>query len=168
MQYLLGNFAKNTTTAPAKQQAGTLKTMLQFKPLRPCRIVEWGYSFDGSSPATPGIVELVEVDVAATVTALAAADITPYDAEALGFNSGDPTSDYISVGTSATGFQASGEGTPTVARNLAGPQLIAPTNEIIYQSPWGFRAYCQAAKFTRIRMSFVANVNCLMYLIVEF
>lgn len=167
MLYLFGNFAKNTTAAPAKVATGTaLKTMLQFKPLVPCRIVEWGYSFDGSAAATPGQVELVEVDVPATVTALVNADITQFDAEAVQF--GDPTSNYISVGTSATGFTSTGEGTVTTVRNLGGPQLVAPTSELIYQSPLGFRAYCQANKFTRIRATFGASVNMTCYLLVEF
>jgi hypothetical protein len=167
MLYLFGNFAKNTTAAPVKVTTGTaIKTMLQFKPLTPCNIVEWGYSFDGFAAALPGQVELVETDVAATVTALANADITQYDAQALQF--GDPTTALISVGTSATGFTATVEGTVTAARNLGGPQLIAPTNELIYQSPLGYRAYCQANKFTRIRVTFATAINMTCYLLVEF
>jgi hypothetical protein len=168
MLYLFANGPQQTTAAFAKVTTGNaVKTMLQIKPITPMRIVEWGYSFDGSAAATPGQVELIEVDVAATVTAYATADITRYDAEALQF--GDPTAIYMAItSTNTSGYTATVEGSITTVRNLAGPQLIAPTSELIYQSPLGFRAYCQAAKFTRIRMTFGAAVNAYCYILAEF
>lgn len=169
MRYLFQNSAKNTTAAPVKVATGTaIKTMLQLKPIVPCRIIEWGCSFDGSAAATPGEVELIEVDVAATVTAFVAADITPYDAEALQFNSGDPTSNYITVSTSGSGYTASAEGTVTVVRNLDGPQLIAPTNQYVKQFPLGREPLVQAAKFARVRVTFGTAINAYCYMIVEF
>jgi hypothetical protein len=173
MRYLLQNAAKNTTAAPVKQATGTsIRTMMQLKPIVPCRIIEWGCSFDAFAAALPGSVELIETDVAATsITAFVAADITPYDAEALQFNSGDPTSNYITVSSSASGFNSAGgaaEGTTTVVRNLDGTQLIAPTNQYIKQFPLGERPYIQAAKFGRVRVTFAATVNMTCYMIVEF
>ena len=117
--YLLQNGAAGTTAAPVAVTTGTaIKTMLQFKPSATvvAKIVEWGISFDGSAAATPGKVELFESDVAATVTAHVAADITKFDSDAL--MGGDPTTNLIVVGTAATGYTASAEGTPTVARIL--------------------------------------------------
>jgi hypothetical protein len=144
-----------------------IKTMLQLKPTVPCRIVEWGYSLDGFAAATPGQIELIETGtIFGTVTASAAADITGQDAEALLF--GDPTSNYISVGVSATGYTCTSEGSIVAVRNLAGPQLVAPTNQVIYQSPLGFRAFCQAGKATRIRMTFGAAISAYCYLILDF
>ncbi len=167
MQYLIGNYPMQTTAAPSKVAVSTIKTLMQVKGLVPFRIVEWGFSGDASAAATPGAVELIETDVAATsLTAYVANDLTKYDAEALQF--GDPTSNYLSVGTSASGYTAGAEGTTTALRNLAGVQLIAPTNEFIYQSPLGYRAYVQAAKFARIRATFGTSVNILCYMIVEF
>lgn len=168
MLYQLFNGPKNTTAAPVPVTVSTLKTLLQFKPLVPCRIKELHFSGNASAAGTPGTVELLESDVAATVTALAAADITPMDAEALQFNSGDPTSSYISVGTSATGYTASAEGTTTVARNLILPQLIAPTNQFCFQIPLGDEGYCQANKFVRIRAAFANSVSVLCGLKIAF
>lgn len=166
MQYLIGNYPMQTTAAPSKVAVSTIKTLMQLKGVVPFRIVEWGFSGDASAAATPGVVELIETDVAATVTAYATADLTRYDAETIQF--GDPTTALISVGTSASGYTASAEGSITAVRNLAGAQLIAPTNEFIYQSPLGYRAYVQAGKFARIRATFGATVNILCYCIIEF
>ncbi len=167
MIYLLNNSAMQTTAAPVKVTTGSvIKTLLQFKPLVPCKIIEWGISFDGSAAATPGEIELIETDVAATVTAFVNNDITKYDGEALQF--GDPTSNFISVGTSASGYTASAEGTITSVRDLAGPQLQAPTNQFIQQFPLGREPFCQANKFTRVRVTFGAAINAYCYIIVSF
>jgi hypothetical protein len=169
MLYLVGNYPMQTTAAPAPVAVSTIKTLMQVKGLVPFRIVEWGFSGNASAAATPGVVELIETgSVFATVTAYAAADLPAYDAEALNFNSGDPTANYISVGTSVSGYTSTVEGSITAVRNLAGPQQIAPTNEFIYQSPLGYRAYCQAGKSVRIRATFGASVNVLCYMILEF
>lgn len=166
--YLIGNWAANTTAAPVKVATGTaIKTMLQIKPgaTVAAEIVEWGFSFDGSAAATPGVVELIEVDVAATVTASVLADITKYDTAAL--LNGDPTTALISVGTSSTGYTSSNEGTVTVVRNLAGAQLAAPTTQFIQQFPLGNLPVIQPAKFARIRVTFGATVNMLCYVILK-
>lgn len=162
--YLIGNGPMQTTAAFAKVATGTaIKTMLQVKPgtTSVLRIIEWGYSFDGSAAATPGEIELIETDVAATVTASVAADITKVESDAL--NLGDPTTNLISVGTSATGYTASVEGSITSVRNLAGPQLGAPTNQFIQQFPLGQEPVIQPSKFMRIRVTFGTTVNMYCY-----
>lgn len=165
MQFLVPNGAANTTAALVKVATGTaIKTMLQVKPVVPMRVVEWGCSFDGSAAATPGQVELIEVDVAATVTASVAADVTQYDAEAVQFNS---NSTFFTLSTSGTGYTSSAEGSVTVTRNLAGPQMIAPTNQFVEQFPLGYRPYIQGAKFGRIRVTFGTTVNMYCYMILE-
>lgn len=166
-RYLIANSAAGLTAAPVKVTTGTaIKTMLQVKPSATLgmHVIEWGCSFDGTSAATPGNVELMESDVAATVTALAAADITKFDAAAL--MGGDPTTNLIQVGTSATGFTATAEGTTTVAR-LFDWQLIAPTNQYVKQFPLGERPFVQIGKFLRIRVTFGAAINMSCYVIVE-
>ncbi len=167
MQYLISNGPMQTTAGFAKVTTGTsVKTMLQVKTVVPARVVEWGISFDGSAAATPGIVELIETGtVFGTVTASVLADITLYDGEALLF--GDPTTALITVGTSATGYTCTSEGSITAVRNLAGPQLIAPTNQFIQQFPLGYRPLVQAAKALRIRVTFGTAVNAYAYLILE-
>jgi hypothetical protein len=165
--YLLQNGAAGTTAAPVVVTTGTaIKTLLQFKPSATisARIVEWGISFDGAAAATPGKVELMECDVAATVTAHAAADITKYDNDAL--MGGDPTTNLIQVGTSATGYTASAEGTPTVSR-LLDLQLLPPTGPYVKQFPLGREPVLQVGKFARIRVTFGTAINAYCYLIVS-
>lgn len=166
--YLIGNGPMQTTAAFASVTTGTvIKTMLQLKPSATiiAKIVEWGISFDGSAPATPGKVELIETDVAATVTASVANDITKLDSDAL--MGGDPTTNLIQVGTTSTGYTATAEGTITAVRNLAPPQFIAPTSQFSWQFPLGREPVIQTGKFGRIRVTFGAAVNCYCYAILS-
>jgi hypothetical protein len=165
--YLLQNGAAGLTAAPVAVTTGAvIKTMLQFKPSATviAKIVEWGISFDGFAAALPGKVELMESDVAATVTAHAAADITKLDADAIA--GGDPTTNLIQVGITSTGYTSSGEGTTTVAR-LFDLQFIAPVNQYVKQFPLGREPVLQVAKFARIRVTFGTAVNCYCYMIVS-
>ena len=165
---LIANGPMQTTAAFAAVATGTnIKTMLHVKPSATlvAQIVEWGCSFDGSAAATPGIVELIETDVAATVTASVAADITKLDGAAL--TCGDVTTNLIQVGTAATGYTATVEGSTTAVRNLDGPQLIAPTNQFIKQFPLGNEPIIQVAKFMRIRVTFGTAVNAYCYVILR-
>lgn len=166
--YLIGNGPMPTTAAFAAVTTGTaIKTMLQVKPGATviARIIEWGISFDGAAAATPGKIELIETDVAATVTAAVAADITKYDSDAL--MGGDPTTALFTVGTTSTGYTSSGEGSITAVRMLAGPQFIAPTNQWAQQFPQGCEPVIQAAKFGRIRVTFGTAVNAYCYMILR-
>lgn len=167
-QFLIANGVMQTTAAFVPVTTGTvIKTLLQVKPSATIRakILEWGISFDGFSAALPGRVELIETDVAATVTALAAADITKLDDAAL--MGGDPTTNLIQVGTSATGFTASAEGTITAVRNLDAPQFISPTGQFIKQFPLGAEPVIQINKFGRIRVTFGTAVNAYCYMKIE-
>ena len=166
--YLIGNGPMQTTAAFAAVATGTsIKTLLQVKAsaTKPFKIVEWGISFDGSAAATPGKIELIETDVAATVTASAAADITKLDGEALA--GGDPTTNLIPVGTTSTGYTSTGEGSITAIRNLAGPQFVAPTNQFIQQFPLGQEPVVQISKFARIRVTFGTTVNAYCYMVIK-
>lgn len=165
--YLIPNGAAGTTAAPVVvTTAAVIKTLLQFQPSATviAKIIEWGISFDGSAAAVPGKVELMESDVAATVTAHAAASITKYDSDALA--GGDPTTNLIQVGTANTGYTATVEGSTTVSR-LFDLQLIAPTNQYVKQFPLGREPVCQVSKFTRIRCTFPVAINAYCYIIVS-
>lgn len=160
MFYLIANGAMQTTAALVAVTTGTvIKTLLQVKPgtTQVLKIKEWGISFDGSAAATPGKIELIETDVAATVTASAAADITKLDSEALA--AGDPTTNIFAVGTTGTGYTSTAEGTITAVRNLDAPQFIAPTTQFIKQFPLGDEPIIQPSKFARIRVTFAIAVN---------
>ena len=166
--YLIGNGPMQTTAAFATVATGTaIKTLLQVKPGATiiAKVIEWGISFDGSAAATPGKIELIETDVAATVTAAVANDITKLDSDAL--MGGDPTTALLSVGTAATGYTASAEGSITTVRNLDGPQLIAPTGQFVKQFPLGREPIIQAGKFGRIRVTFGASVNAYCYMVLS-
>lgn len=158
MRYLIPNHAKNTTAAPAGVTTGTsIKTMLQVKPLMPLRIVEWGYFFDGSPSDIK--VELIEADVAATVTALVDADITRLDHVTDGVASSIP----MTLGTSSTGFTSSNEGTVTVVRNLDAPQ-VSSLKAFVKPFALGEEPLIQTAQFARIRVTAAAAVNMLCYI----
>src|SRR4051812_23543105 len=98
--YAIFNGPSPTTAAQVPVTTGTsIKTLLQVQPsaTNSLKIKEWGISFDGSAAATPIKVELLETDVAATVTAHVAAGIVKLDAQALA--NGNPTTNLIQVGT---------------------------------------------------------------------
>lgn len=154
-----------TTAAQAVVSTGTaIKTLLQVKPINIARIVEWGISFDGFAAAAPIKVELLETDVAATVTASVDADVTK-----LGPGVADQAVASIAgltLGTAATGYTASAEGTITAIRMLD-VQLIAPTSQYVKQFPLGREPVIQIAKFGRIRVTAAAAVNAYCYMILD-
>jgi hypothetical protein len=165
--YLIANGPMQTTAAFAPVTTGTaIKTLLQVEPSATvvAKIKEWGISFDGSAAATPIKVELIETDVAATVTASATADITKLDGNAL--SGGNPVTNLIQVGTANTGYTSSSEGTITAVRNFD-LQLVAPTNQYVKQFPLGLEPVIQVSKFARIRVTAPAAVNAYCYMIIE-
>jgi hypothetical protein len=166
-RYKIFNGPMPTTASQVAVTTGTaIKSLLQVKASATLgfHVVEWGISFDGSAAATPGIVELVETDVAATVTASAAADIHKLDAAAL--MGGDPTTNLLPVGTTSTGYTSTGEGTITSVRQLD-VQHIMGANQYVMQFPLGERPFVQISKFLRIRVKFAAAINAICYVVVE-
>jgi hypothetical protein len=154
------NGPMQTTAAFAPVTTGTsIKTLLQLATPANVSIavVEWGISFDGSAAATPGKVELIETDVAATVTAFVAADLTKY---------GDASADasLLTLGTSASGYTATVEGSVAAVRD-GDTQLIAPTNQYVKQFPLGQEFVIRASKFLRIRVTFGAAINAHCYVV---
>lgn len=165
--YQIFNGPAPTTASQAAVTTGTaIKTLLQVKPgaTQVLKVVEWGISFDGSAAAQPGIIELCVTDVAATVTAHVAGGIHKYDSAAL--VGGDPTTNIIAVGTTSTGYTASGEGSITAVRQLD-VQHISPTNQYVKQYPLGREPVFHPSEFGRIRVKFAAAINAICYVIVE-
>lgn len=165
MQYVFEGSAMQTTASRATIATGTaLKTLLQVNPLVPGRIIEWGISFDGFAAALPGKVELIETDVAATVTAYAAADITkqgPWVSDAV------TPATYFTLGTANSGFNASAEGTITAVRDMDPAILLPPTAPFVKQFPLGREPIVIAGKFYRIRVLFGTTVNAYPYMIID-
>lgn len=165
--YLIGSGPMQTTASFATLATGTaIITLLQVKPSATlvAKIIEWGISFDAFAVATPVKCELIETDVAATVTASIANDITKLDGNAL--SGGDPTTNLIQVGTAATGYNASVEQSATVVRNFD-IQLIAPTNQYVKQFPLGREPIIQVGKFARIRVKAGTTVNAYAYMVID-
>lgn len=165
--YLIANGPSPTTAAQAVMATGTsIKTLLQVKPgaTVTARVVEWGISFDGTSPDAPIKCELLETDVAATVTASNAAAIVKLDSLAL--SGGDPTTALISVGTTATGYDSSNEGSITSVR-MFDMNLISPTGVFVKQFPLGREPVIQPAKFARIRVTAGTSVNAYCYMVLD-
>ena len=164
MLYQIHNGPSPTTAAQVVVTTGTvIKTLLQVKGVTAAlfKIVEWGISFDGSAAATPIKVELLETGtVFATVTAHVAAGLVK-------MHPGNPVSTtYFEVGTAATGYTATAEGTITASR-VFDAQLIAPTNQYVKQFPLGREPVVDAVSALRIRVTAGAAVNAYAYVTIE-
>ncbi|MCK2214297.1 hypothetical protein MF672_010910 [Actinomadura sp. ATCC 31491] len=160
--YMAANGAMATTAELSPVTTGTaIKTLLQIATpsTRGIRVVEWGISFDGAAAATPIRCELIDTNVAATVTAHVAAGVQPYS---------DPgaTASLMTLGTSATGYTATAEGSITATRT-GDVQLIAPTTQYIKQWPLGREFAVAASRFLRVRVKAGAAVNAYCYVIWE-
>lgn len=152
-----------TTAAQAAVTTGTaIKTLLQVKPSATLmmKVKRWGVSFDGSAIAAGIKCELLETDVAATVTASVAADLVKLDSDALAC--GDPTTNLIQVGTAATGYTGSAEGSIAASR-VFDAQFVQPTGQYVFSWELGCEPVIQVAKFLRIRTTAAAAVNALAF-----
>lgn len=158
--YFVANGASPTTASQVAVATGTnIKTLLQVATpsTTDIKVIEWGISFDASAAATPGIVELIQTDVAAT----SGTSLTP----TLWSNPSGPASACVG-GTSATCYSPSAEGTITATR-VFDVQHIAPTNQYVKQYPLGREPWIPVSKFLRVRVKFAATVNALCYIIFE-
>ena len=169
--YTIYNGAMPTTAKFVAVTTGTaIKTLLQVKPSATiiAKIVEWGFKCDAPSAAALAVVELLQTDVAATVTASVANDINKVDSDAL--MGGDPTTNLIQVGTTSTGYTSSGEGTITAVRLFDNILTTIPTTngyEYVKQFPLGREPVIEIAKFGRIRTHFSVAVNATCYMTVQ-
>lgn len=157
--YIAFNGVPPTTAAQVPVTTGTaIKTLLQIgvPSTRDIRIVEAGVSFDGSAAATPIKVELIETDVAATVTS-----VTPTK-----FDDPNAPVSLCAGGTALTGHTATAEGTITAVR-VFDAQLVAPSAGYLKQFPLGREPGGNVSKFVRIRVTAPAAVNAYAYIIWE-
>lgn len=164
--YYVYNGPTVTTAAPVSITTGVaIKTLLQLKPAVYIAVVEWGISFDGSSAATPGKVELIDTGtVFATVTAFAVGDVMPYNNPNAPANTSGTSGTPLNLGTTHSGYTSSGEGTITATRSLDN-QLIAPTNQYIKQFPLDREPAIVAGNCLRVRVTFAAAINALCYVV---
>ena len=158
--YWAANGPMATTAALAPVTTGTaIKTLLQIATpsTRIVRVIEWGISFDGSAAATPIKCELIQTDVAATVTAHVGAGVQP-------FNDPNAPASLVTLGTSATGYTATAEGTITATRTFDA-QLVAPTNQYVKMWPLDTEPQVPVSKFLRVRVTAGTAVNAYAYIV---
>jgi hypothetical protein len=140
--------------------AATTKTVLQVATpaTTDLRILGWGVSFDSASAAQPGWCQLLTVSYAATVTAL-----TP---ENWG-NVLAPASLCVG-GATATGYNATGEGTAGTVSAVHDQQHVYPQSGYALwfpDSPGGNQPRVATSSFLRIRCKFPAAVNVLPWIV---
>lgn len=162
--YTIWNGPMPTTAAQLAVTTGTsIKTLLQLKPFNVLRIVEWGISFDGAAAAAGIQCELLDTStVFATVVASADVDISKLD----GAEGAVASIAGLTLGTAATGYTASAEGTIT-ATKIFDSQFVQPTSQYIKQFPLGREPKCIIGNSVRIRVKAAAAVNALCYMVVE-
>lgn len=156
--YVAYNQAAATTAALTGVTTGTsLKTMLQIATpsTRDIRVVKWGVT-TLTAPTAPVVCELIQTDVAATVTAHVAAGVQPYD------NAGGPAS-LMTLGTTATGYTATDEGTVTATRQ--GDYVVLAIGVSTYAWEWslGREWHVPVSKFLRVRMTTSAAVSAVTW-----
>ena len=148
-RYTTWNGPMPTTAAQQSVTTGTaIKTMLQIATpsTRQIQLISWGFSIDDTSGAD-GVIELMQSDVAATVTAHVASGVQPLDPNA-------PAS-LMTLGTSATGYTATAEGTTTASRVFDAVSLSSTTSEspynYVYQWMPDERPIVAISRFLRVR-----------------
>lgn len=164
--YKIYNGPFPTTAAQAAVTTGTsIKTMLQVKGVTAItmKVKAWGVSMDGAAAAAGIKWELIETGtVFGTVTASVAADIVAWDAQALGITS----TTYFSVGTSATGYTCTAEGSITASRVLDF-QYVQPTGQYAWEFSLGNEPVVSAVSALRIRCTAAAAVNAVAWILIE-
>lgn len=148
-RYKTWNGPMPTTAAQASVATGTsIKTMLQLATpsTRQIQIIAWGFTIDDTAGGD-GVIELLDTDTAATVTAHVAAGVQP-------LVPGQPAS-LLTLGTSATGYTASGEGTPAASRVHDSVAVNNTSGEQPYTYAYQFmpdeRPIIAVSRFLRVR-----------------
>ena len=164
--YKIYNGPMPTTAAQLAVTTGTaIKTMLQVKGVTALqiKIKAWGVSMDGSAAAAGVQWELLETGtVFATVTASVAADALGWDGQGVATTS----TTYLSVGTSATGYTSSSEGTITATR-VFDSQFVQPTGQYVWEFSLGNEPIVSAVSALRIRCKAAAAVNAICWVLIE-
>lgn len=164
--YKIWNAAMPTTAAIAKVSTGTaVKTMLQVATpsTNQLKVHSWGFTAD-DPPGADAIIELMQTDVAATVTAHTASGVQP-------LADGTPAA-LFTLGTSATGFTASAEGSITAARTFDAVLLSSVSGESPLTYGYQFlpaeRPVVPVSKFLRVRATTPTTaVDMLCWVVVE-
>jgi hypothetical protein len=135
----------------------SIKTLLQVATpsTTDIRVVAWGVSFDAAASAAAGVLTLIDVDVAATVTAVAPEK----------WQSDDLQASLCVSGTAATGYNATAEGTIGASRILDGQNINPGGGGYTVWLPE--RPRVKASRFLRVRAFFGADVNSIPFILFE-
>lgn len=149
MAYISWNGPSPTTAAQQSVTTGiAIKTMLQLAPpsTLQMRVVAWGFSID-DPPGADAVIELLQTDVAATVTAHTATGIPNLDPNG--------RASALTVGTSASGYTATAEGTITATRVFKAISLSSVSGEspLVYEYQFmpNEQPIVGVSKFLRVR-----------------
>lgn len=160
-RYMAWNGPMPTTAAQQQVTTGTtIKTMLQLATpsTREIQLISWGFSLSG---VPNGTVELLQTDVAATVTAHVPAGVQPLDAAL-------PAS-LLTLGTGATGYTSTAEGTITATRVFDSQIITATTgqNELNYSYQFlpDEQPTIPVSKFVRVRVTMGTAVNMQCFIV---
>lgn len=149
----------NVSDAAVEVATGAvLKTVLQLATPSTTRIrvAGWGISFDGVEPTDPaGVVELIDVSVAATVTTL-----TPEL-----YGQGAAVSLCIG-GTALTGYLATAEGAVS-GSNLLDAEQVHPQTGYSVLLPERLWPTVDVSRFLRIRTLFSVTINCIPWILFD-
>lgn len=148
-RYIAYNGPMPAAAALASVSTGTaIKSMLQLATpsTRMIWIEEWGFTFD-DPPGADSIFELIQTDVAATVTAHVASGVEPLDANL-------PAS-LLTLGVAATGYSASAEGAIAATRTLDVVSISSVSAEaapfLTYRYKFEVWPAIPVSKFLRVR-----------------
>lgn len=159
-----------TTAALTPVTTGTsAKTMLQLATpsTRAITIISWGWSVD-QLPTTnlTGKIELIETDVAATVTAHVASGLQPLFP--------GTSASLLTIGsTTATGYTATVEGSVTTTRTFDQDEINGATYLGMSPAMYDYqfmpdeRPVVAVSKFLRVRATFGSAVNMLCWIVWE-
>jgi hypothetical protein len=153
-----------TTAAQLAVTTGTaIKTLLQLKPFNKLKVCAWGLSFDGAAGAAGIQCELLTTGtVFATVTALADADISKWESN----DQAAASVAGLTLGTTATGYTATAEGTITATRILDS-QFVQPTGQYAWEFSLGREPNVVIGDSLRIRVKAAAAVNAVAWMLVD-
>lgn len=149
--YKAWNGPMPTTAAQQAVTTGTaIKTMQQLSTpaTKDITVIAWGFTVD-DPPGADAVIELLQTDVAATVTAYVASGVQPQ-------NPGSPAS-LLTLGTANSGYTASAEGTTTASRVFDVVSLSSVSAEAAagmvytYQFMPDERPVIPVSKFLRVR-----------------
>jgi len=150
-RYKSYNAAMATTVSQGSVSTGTsIKTMLQLSTpsTRQLQVISWGFTID-DPPGADAVVELIQTDVAATVTAHVASGVQPLDPNA-------PAS-LLTLGTANTGYTGTAEGTTTASRIFDAVSLSSVSGESPLTYGYQFmpdeRPIVAISKFLRVRVT---------------